>query len=72
IKKLFIDRKINRAQRRRIPLLTDGNHILWVVGVRRSGRAIISDNTRQVLKVEVCKIGAEVEYQNDHDPLLKA
>jgi tRNA(Ile)-lysidine synthase len=51
IKKLFIDRKISRLQRQRIPLLTSSDAILWVVGVRRGSEAAISPETSQVLRV---------------------
>ena len=52
IKKLIGERKIPLDQRHRIPLLISANTILWVVGVRRSGQAVLSDRTRRVLKVE--------------------
>ena len=54
VKKLLIDRKIERTQRARIPLLVSREGILWVVGVRRSAVATLSGATRQALQVEVC------------------
>jgi tRNA(Ile)-lysidine synthase len=36
IKDFFIDRKIDRAWRYRIPLVLAGDQIIWVVGMRRS------------------------------------
>jgi tRNA(Ile)-lysidine synthase len=55
VKKLFIDRKIPRPLRQRIPLLTSGGTILWVVGVRRAHSAAVSSETKRVLRVEVEK-----------------
>lgn len=52
LKKLFIDRKIPRSDRHRIPLLISDNHILWVVGVRRGSLAAVSPGTIQVLRVQ--------------------
>jgi tRNA(Ile)-lysidine synthase len=53
IKKLFIDRKISRSQRKRVALLTSADAILWVVGVRRGSQAAISPETSRVLRVTV-------------------
>lgn len=57
VKKLLIDRKIERTQRARIPLLVSREGVLWVVGVRRSAVATLSRATRQALQVEVCDSG---------------
>lgn len=51
LKKLFIDRKISKAARCRIPVLTSGGTILWTVGVRRSSVAAIDQHTEQVVHV---------------------
>ena len=36
LKRFFIDEKIPEAVRGEIPLLADGNHILWIIGHRIS------------------------------------
>lgn len=51
----FIDRKIPRRLRDRVPLLVDGNDILWVVGIRRADKARITENTRKILEVQVLR-----------------
>ncbi|AMA74508.1 tRNA lysidine(34) synthetase TilS [Aneurinibacillus thermoaerophilus] len=38
VKDILIDMKIPRLARERIPLLTDGEHILWIPGVKRSNK----------------------------------
>jgi len=35
LKKVFVDRKVGRSERLNRPLLTDGNGVLWVVGLVR-------------------------------------
>ena len=51
----FIDRKIPRRLRDRVPLLVDGNDILWVVGIRRGDKARITEDTRKILEVQVLR-----------------
>ncbi|MGC9358957.1 MAG: tRNA lysidine(34) synthetase TilS [Anaerolineae bacterium] len=50
---LFVDRRIPRCLRERIPLLVAGETILWVVGCRLSSDAAITDRTTRVLELRV-------------------
>lgn len=52
LKSYFVDKKIPQTERGRIPLLADGNHIIWVVGHRISEEYKITESTRHVLKIE--------------------
>lgn len=52
---ILIDRGIPRAERGRVPILTDEAGILWVVGIRRSDGAPIGPRTSRVLAIEVNK-----------------
>lgn len=52
LKELFIEEKIPRRRRANVPVLTDGEGILWVMGHRRSDRARVSAETKEVLVVE--------------------
>lgn len=52
IKNLFVDEKIPRRERDDIPLLAQGNHILWVAGGRICESCKIDSDTRQILQVE--------------------
>jgi tRNA(Ile)-lysidine synthase len=47
LKDLLIDLKIPQEKRDRLPVLTDGLGLLWVVGLKRSDRAKITGNTKQ-------------------------
>jgi tRNA(Ile)-lysidine synthase len=51
LKSIFIDDKVPRRIRDRIPLLCDRAGVLWVVGGRRSARARIGPKTRRTLVV---------------------
>ncbi|NLK97474.1 MAG: tRNA lysidine(34) synthetase TilS [Epulopiscium sp.] len=51
LKDFFIDEKIPRDERDSIPLLADGNRILWVIGYRYSDAYKITSSTCKVLQV---------------------
>lgn len=53
VKSYMIDKKIDRELRDRIPLLADGNHILWIVGYRISEYYKITEETKQILQVQM-------------------
>lgn len=48
----MVEEKIPRPWRDRIPILTDGSRILWVVGWRIDHRARVTDATRRILVLE--------------------
>ena len=49
----FIDRKISRTMRNRIPLLTDAESVIWIAGERISERVKVTALTKRVLKAEM-------------------
>lgn len=49
LKKLFIDMKISRYDRDRIPLVCFGNDIAWVVGYKVSERYKVTEDTKKIL-----------------------
>lgn len=49
----MIDEKIPEDERDRIPVLADGDHVLWVVGYRISDYYKITDETEHILEAEV-------------------
>ncbi|MCD7817940.1 MAG: tRNA lysidine(34) synthetase TilS, partial [Lachnospiraceae bacterium] len=53
LKDYFIDRKIPQTLRDQILLLADGSHILWVVGYRISEAAKVTEETKQVIKIQI-------------------
>ena len=53
LKEFFIDHKIPRFERPKIPLLISGEMIAWIVGYRIDERVKVTEKTRKVLKVQV-------------------
>jgi len=50
---IFVDLKVPRYVRDLVPLVCDKNHILWVVGYKRSVHATITPTTQEVLEIKV-------------------
>lgn len=55
LKRFFIDEKIPEEERASVPLVAEGSHVLWIVGYRISEFYKITENTRTILEVQVCK-----------------
>ncbi|MEG6566727.1 tRNA lysidine(34) synthetase TilS [Thermoanaerobacterium saccharolyticum] len=55
LKEYFIDEKIPREERDRIPLLAIGSTILWIVGYRMSEKYKVRDGTKKILSIEYIK-----------------
>ncbi len=53
LKDFFIDHKVPRFERQRVPLLISGERIAWIVGYRIDERVKITERTKKVLKVKV-------------------
>jgi tRNA(Ile)-lysidine synthase len=53
LKDFFIDHKVPRFERPKIPLLISEERIAWIVGYRIDERVKITERTRKVLKVKV-------------------
>ncbi len=52
VKDYFIDRKVPREARERVPILTDSDgNILWLAGYIRSGCGMIDENTKNIIRV---------------------
>lgn len=51
LKDLFIDEKVPRNIRDRVPVIVAGKEILWVVGIKRSDLARVGPSTRRVLRL---------------------
>lgn len=52
LKDFFIDEKVPRAQRDKIPLLSCGSDILWVLGMRGSEYYLAGADTKKILWME--------------------
>jgi tRNA(Ile)-lysidine synthase len=53
LKDFFIDEKVPKFDRDRIPLVTDGDRIAWVCGWRIDERFRVSDNSKNILMLKV-------------------
>ncbi|NWF53978.1 MAG: tRNA lysidine(34) synthetase TilS [Syntrophaceae bacterium] len=53
VKDLFMDCKIPALHRKRVPLLFQGERLLWVTGIRIDHRARLKPETRRILRVEL-------------------
>lgn len=55
IKDYFIDEKIPKEERDKIPLITDEKNIIWISGYRISDLYKITESTNNVLKISIIK-----------------
>lgn len=53
IKKLFKDEKVDAKERERIWLLAEGNHVLWIPGIRVSEAYKINKETKRILEITI-------------------
>lgn len=56
IQDLFVDEKVPRDERDRVPLVTSGNDIIWVAGYRGDERFKVEENTKKFLMLEMKKV----------------
>jgi tRNA(Ile)-lysidine synthase len=54
---IFVDLKISRLVRDHIPVLSGKDRILWIVGVERDFKSLVSPETKAVLSIEVDSLG---------------
>ncbi|MDO8733872.1 MAG: tRNA lysidine(34) synthetase TilS, partial [Elusimicrobiota bacterium] len=50
---VFTDDKVPKDIRKKIPVVCEGNKIIWIAGVKRSDDAKITDGTEEILKMEL-------------------
>jgi tRNA(Ile)-lysidine synthase len=55
IQDLFVDMKVPRDERDRIPLVVSGDDIVWVAGVRADDRFRITEQTKKFLRLGIVK-----------------
>lgn len=53
VQDIFVDEKISRHRRDKIPLVVDRESVIWIPGVRLSGRVAVTERTGRVLKIEI-------------------
>ena len=55
LKSYFVDQKIPREERDRLPILAEEDHVLWVMGYRISEYYKVTENTKRILKVKLIR-----------------
>ena len=55
LKSYFVDEKIPREERDRLPILAEDDHVLWVMGYRISEYYKVTENTKRILKVQLIR-----------------
>ncbi len=63
LKAYLIDRKIPQQERDRICLVTDGNHVIWIVGERISNHYKVGGDTKTVLSLTVEEDAHQISSQ---------
>lgn len=53
LKEFFIDEKVPKLERDKVPILTDSEKIVWIVGYRLDNRVLCSDETHKILHIAV-------------------
>ncbi|MFH0825936.1 MAG: tRNA lysidine(34) synthetase TilS [Pseudomonadota bacterium] len=59
LKDMFIDLKIPSRDRWKIPLITQGTRILWVIGIRRGRTAPVGPETKSVMKIRASEMSSD-------------
>ena len=53
LKDYFIDEKISIGDRDRIPVIADGNHVMWIPGFRISAFYKVTEETKRILEITI-------------------
>lgn len=59
LKKFFVNEKIPAKLRDQVPLVADGNRIMWVVGYRQNPAYRVTEGTRNILEIRLKEYGGE-------------
>lgn len=59
IKDFFIDIKLPRSERDKVPVLLSGDDIIWILGHRADGRFVATGETKRRLKVSFSSLKSE-------------
>lgn len=65
LKDFFIDEKIPKDKRDNVPLLCEGQNIMWIIGMRKSGKYSIDKNTKKILHIIFWRGANDEFYKGD-------
>jgi len=65
LKSFFINEKIPQEEREQILLIAEGNHVLWIVGYRRSMAYQVNEYTKKILEIEIHDITEEKDEREN-------
>ena len=64
LKSWFVNEKIPYKHREEIPLIAEGNQIVWILGYRMGSAYRISSETKRILQIDVEKMKSTEEKKN--------
>ncbi|WP_457565921.1 tRNA lysidine(34) synthetase TilS [Caldithrix abyssi] len=64
LKDFFVDAKIDRFQKHNIPILLNGEEIVWLCGLRLDHRYRVTESCRSVFKLEIKKMENVLNEKN--------
>jgi len=53
LKEFFIDEKVPKLERDKVPILADQEKIIWIVGYRLDERAVCDSNSNKILQISI-------------------
>jgi tRNA(Ile)-lysidine synthase len=53
LKEFFIDEKVPKLERDKVPILTDSEKIIWIVGYRMDARAVCDSDSNRILQITI-------------------
>ena len=67
LKSYFINEKVPREQRDHILLIAEGNHILWIPGMRMSREYQVGEKTERILEIKITEEKKDVRDDQSFD-----
>ena len=68
LKAYFINEKVPRPERDRMLLIADGDHIIWIPGMRMSSAYQVREQTKKILEIKITKEKKDGREDQSADP----
>jgi len=56
VKDYFIDEKIPKEKRKKIPIISDDDNIIWIGGYRMNNKYRITEETKNKTRIEIVEV----------------